>query len=337
MDTTPEFDAFGPWIYEVRTADEVPPLYRAHPIDLEAARMVLKVPRPIERRNATPTMHLYDHLLVAGLDELTVLSRDGDTFGVRSVPYRRIGAAQLSVSLLDGRLRLADATPGSGGELLALAFNGVSLGTVEGLVDLLLEQALVHAGVVGNHEVGPAGPEGAVGPVGTPTGTAHTGTAPTETVPSVGGTPAPSGRWSLGGPDVALIVAYRELAERHPELVRLADHARVPVQRAAMSWVARMLDRWWPVTLHAAVVAAAPGRVEVLHRRELFSVGGKPVHSIARTTLLTSAVTALTLTPHPAYAGALDCRVSVGDAVVRLALPEGAPTVRALRDALAAG
>lgn len=306
MGTTPEFDAFGPWIYEVRTADEVPPLYRTYPIDLQAARVVLKVPRPVERRNATPTMHLYDHLVIAGADELTVLSRIGDMFRERTVPYGRIGAAELSVALLDGRLRLADATPGSGGELLSLAFNGVSLGIVEQLVDLLLEQALAHAsGGAGAASAMPAG--------------------------------APSGTWNVGGSDVALVVAYRELAERHPGIVRLADHARGPVGRRSTTIAARLLDRWWPVTLHAAVVAAAPGRVEVLHRRELLSQRSRPVHSIARTALVTSAVTAVTLRPHPAYTGALECRVSVGDAVVRLAFPEGAPTVRALREALAVG
>lgn len=307
MDTTPEFDAFGPWIYEVRTPEEVPPLYRAHAIDLQGARLVLKVPRPIERRNATPTMHLYDHLLIAGQDELTVLSRDGDRYRERSVPYGRIGAVQVSVSLLDGRLRLVDATPGSGGELLSLGFNGVSLGSVEQLVDLLVAQALEHGGTGGVRE------------------------------PSVTPSGARAGTWSVGGPDVALVVAYKELVERLPGLVRLADHARVPVARRSGSQVARLLDRWWPVTLHAAVVAYAPGRVEVLHRRDLFSPRGRPAHSIARTTLIASAVTAVALTPHPAYNGALACRVSVGDGVVQLAFPEGAPTVRALREALSVG
>lgn len=309
METTPEFDAFGPWIYEVRTPDEVPPLYRAHTIDVEAARAVLKVPRPIERRDATPTMHLYDHLLVAGPDELTVLSRDGERYRERSVPYGRIGAAQVSVSLLDGRLRLVDATPGSGGELLSLAFNGVSLGAVEQLVDLLVAEALAHGGA---------------------------GSAPS-VAPSVAPSGVRAGVWNVGGPDVALVVAYRELAERHPDLVRLADHARVPVARRSTSRVARLLDRWWPVTLHAAVVAYAPGYVEVLHRRELLSPRGRPTHSIARSTLLTSAVTAVALTPHPAYTGAVACQVSVGDGVVQLAFPEGAPTVRALREALLVG
>ena len=306
MKSTPEFDAFGPWIYEVRTPEEVPPLYRAHAIDLQAARLVLKVPRPIERRSATPTMHLYDHLLVAGPDELTVLSRDGDRYREVSVPYGRVGAVQLSVSLLDGRLRLLDATPGSGGELASLTFNGVSLGAVEQLVDLLVTEALSH-GAGGTRE-----PEAAT-----------SGVRP--------------GTWNLGGPDVALVVAYKELAERHPGMVRLADHARVPVARRSGSPVARLLDRWWPITLHAAVVAHAPGRVEVLHRRELLTPRGRPAHSIARTTVVASAVTAVALTPHPGYSGVLACAVSVGDGVVRLAFPEGAPTVRALREALSVG
>jgi len=72
--STAEFDAFGPWIDEVRTASAVPRLYRDYPLDLDAARLVLKVPRNIARRDALPTMDLYDHLLVVGPHDLTVLS-----------------------------------------------------------------------------------------------------------------------------------------------------------------------------------------------------------------------------------------------------------------------
>lgn len=75
--STPEYDAFGPWVDPVRSAEEVPPLYRDHPVDLAASRLVLKVPRDIARRDATPDMDLYDHLLVLEADALTVLSRRG--------------------------------------------------------------------------------------------------------------------------------------------------------------------------------------------------------------------------------------------------------------------
>ena len=48
--STAEYDAFGPWIDEVTTADEVPRLYRDVAIDFAAAHTVLKFPRPIARR-----------------------------------------------------------------------------------------------------------------------------------------------------------------------------------------------------------------------------------------------------------------------------------------------
>ena len=73
-----EFDAFGPWVDQVRNASEVPGLYRDYPVDFATSRLVLKVPRNISRRDALPTMDLYDHLLIAGPEALVVLSRAHD-------------------------------------------------------------------------------------------------------------------------------------------------------------------------------------------------------------------------------------------------------------------
>ena len=58
-----EYDAFGPWIDEVFAPEDVPRLFRNHALDFDAARLVLKVPRDIVRRDATPDMDLYDYLL----------------------------------------------------------------------------------------------------------------------------------------------------------------------------------------------------------------------------------------------------------------------------------
>jgi hypothetical protein len=307
MERTPEFDAFGPWVYEVRAYEEVPPLYRSHPLDLASARMAIKIPRPIERRNANPHMHLYDHLLVAGGHGLTILSRVGDDgrYRTREIPYARVGAVQVSVSLLDGTLRLLDAAPG--GDLPPVRFNGVSLGVIDRLVDLVLDHAVVEQG-----------------------GTLHDGAPP---VPVTG----PEAPWTVTGPDVALVVAFRELAARRAGLARLADHPRMPVARRG-GRVARVLDRLWPATLHAAVVAAQPGCVEVLHRRDAITTRTRPEHSVARTALLAPAVTSVTAREHPRYVGAVDVRFGVGeDAALHLAFPQGAPTLPALRAALGAG
>ena len=73
--TPGEYARFGPWVDEIASADELPRLYRDHPIDFAAALLVLKVPRNIARRDARPDMDLYDHVVVLEPDRLTVLSR----------------------------------------------------------------------------------------------------------------------------------------------------------------------------------------------------------------------------------------------------------------------
>lgn len=55
-----EYDRFGPWIDEVLDLEDVPRLFRSHPVDFDAARLVLKVPRDIARRDANAAMNLYD-------------------------------------------------------------------------------------------------------------------------------------------------------------------------------------------------------------------------------------------------------------------------------------
>ena len=70
---TPELDAFGPWILRVGTSDELPPLFRH--VDLAGARAAVKVPRPIERRDARAGMDLYDALVVVRSDGVEVWSR----------------------------------------------------------------------------------------------------------------------------------------------------------------------------------------------------------------------------------------------------------------------
>src|SRR5664279_379583 len=74
-----EYDRFGPWIDEVIVPEDLPRLFRSYPIDLSAARMVLKVPRSIARRDATAGMDLYDHVVILDRESLTLLSRDGAT------------------------------------------------------------------------------------------------------------------------------------------------------------------------------------------------------------------------------------------------------------------
>ncbi len=299
---SPEYDAFGPWTYRVRTADEVPRLYRRHGIDPAAERLVLKVPRVIDRRDANPEMHLYDHLLVARAETLTVLSRRGDTYQTLDLPYGRIAAIHHSVSMLDGRLLVHDVGGlERGGIAVAVQYNAVSRGVVEELVELLRAQALV-----------------ARGPAEQP-----------------GRAPVPATRLAdLGDVDAGLVTAQMEIVERRPGLVLLGAHPRVVVPRRDVP-LRRLLDAMRPVTLHAALVCADAGTLEFVHRREWFTSHPRPAWSIAYTVIVTSAVTAVGSHEHPRYVGAYRVQVAMGRGVVEIAFPDGAESGAAIAGALA--
>lgn len=303
MRRTAEFDAFGPWVLPVESPEDVPRLFRSHPLDLGTARLVLKIPRPMSRRDANSDMDLYDHLLVAGPDTLTVLSRRGDACQSVEVPYRRIAALHTSVELLDGLLVVHDVEgPAPAGAAVNVRYNGVSHDLMTRLVRILRSAALA---------------------------TARPAAVPASR-PSAG---EPLGLGDLGDADVALVTAVHELAEAEPSFVTLASHRRTSVRRAAGP-LRGLLDALRPVTLHAAVVCADPGELQVLHRRRWFTTGQKPVHSLARTVVLMPMVTGVDPQPVSRYTAVGCVRITSGRAVVEVPFPEGAETGSAIRGAL---
>lgn len=306
MPRSPEYDAFGPWTYHVRTPEDVPRLYRRHGIDPAAERLVLKVPRAIERRDANPEMHLYDHLLVAGSASLTVLSRKGDTYQTVEVPYERIGAIHHSISMLDGRLVVHDVDGlQRAGIAVAIRYSAVSKEVVDELVELLRTQALAARSTRG------------------------------VVVERPGRAPVPSTRVSdIGDADTALVTAQLQLADKRSGLVLLGAQPRVIVPRRDAP-LRRVLDALRPVTLHAALVCADAGTVEFVHRRDWFTSHPRPAWSVAHTVVLSSAVTAVGSHEHPRYVGVYRVQVATGRGLVELAFPDGAETGAAIAGALA--
>lgn len=132
--STPEYDAFGPWVLPVSTPDQVPPVFRAHPIDFTRAHDVLKVPRDVLRRDVTPRSHLYDFLLVLDADGLEVLTRVGHRFAVQRIERDRIAAVDSGTELLDGWLTVL----GVDGTRIDVRFNGASLPMMTDLADRLI-------------------------------------------------------------------------------------------------------------------------------------------------------------------------------------------------------
>lgn len=127
-----EYDAFGPWIYEIDEDHPLPPLFAPHVEHPEAYRMLLKLPRDIERRKATPDMDLYDY--VVGVDEtgIRVWSHREKEVDTAAISFGETGGVRLYQRLLKGVCTLY------GGEgTVTLPYNTVSADTFWKLLDLV--------------------------------------------------------------------------------------------------------------------------------------------------------------------------------------------------------
>ncbi|GAB2447005.1 hypothetical protein HD599_001531 [Conyzicola lurida] len=291
--STAEFDAFGPWIDEVRTAEDVPPLYRAHHIDFETARMVLKFPRDISRRDATPQMDLYDHLLIAETDRLTVLSRTATRYSQTSVDYGDIAVMTEWANLLDAELRIDTVL----GETVVVAFNGTSRDRIVELVDLLRGLGLV------------------------------TRAAKETRLPPIAGALELD---DLGKKDSLFVTSFRDRQRREPGIALLAAHGRVTVTRRG-GFLSRIADLVFPVTLHGALVCASPTELQILSRRHWLVRGGTPELSSARTVLPLDLLHSVRSEEHPRYAGASTVTLRVGGAMLAVVMPTGSPAEKTLR------
>ncbi|MGW6128686.1 hypothetical protein ACWFNE_01540 [Cellulomonas sp. NPDC055163] len=333
--STAEYDAFGPWIDEVRSPQDVPRLFRAHPLDLDAAHLVLKVPRNISRRDATADMDLYDHLVVLADDELTVLSRleavtdageptpsaYDEALGYRTWSSRPTDVVAMRdvTSMLDARLDLLT----QDGRALTLRYNGSAAEGVQRLVDAV--RAAHDASTAGDADSVPVtlAKRAAVAP---PTGHVPTSASAAQPRdPSL----APS---ALGPDDVGLVNSYRDLARRLPDLRLLALHPRRRVHPPSSDAVAQVLHAVSPATLHGAVVGQDERWLEVLGRRAWLTRGRAPDHSRSRLTVARSAIRGAHAAPHPVYGGVtlLTLTLVLGGPGVELAVPTGSDAERAL-------
>lgn len=291
-----EYDAFGPWIDAVTEPEDVPPLYRGFPLDLAAAELVLKVPRAISRKDATPSMDLYDHLVVVGAEQLTVLSRHledgrGTGFAELTVGFEQIAIIEDHTNLLDGLLTIHTLS----GEAVSFAYNGASEKVVARLVDLLRrrEQAAI-----------PTLPPGSP-------------------VASLPGAPLPPlGLDDLGRKDAVLVTAFREFAGREPGLRLLAAHGRrsLAVHGGAMTTLSHLVK---PAVLHGALLCATDSELQLLSRGVWIVRGGAPVFSRKRTIVPLAKLVAVTVRTHPQYPDVEILTVVVGGSSIEVVVPTG--------------
>ena len=281
---TAEYDAFGPWIDEVASAEEVPRMYRNYPIDFASARTVLKFPRDIPRRDATPDMHLFDHLLIVTDERLTILSRAGETFTEVTVPHAQVAAITDWVNLLDARLVIRTLA----GDAVTVAYNGSSNDAITKLVDLLRELA------------------------------AQPVARRTHPLPAA---LTPLGLDDLGKKDALIVTSWRELVRREPGVRLVAAHGRTVV-KGRSGFVAGVLDVFAPANLHGCAIGISDTELHIISRREWIVRGGAPVVSRARTIIALHLVTGVTVDAHPRYLGVSVVTLSIGTARIEIPVPE---------------
>ncbi|MGV8966341.1 MAG: hypothetical protein ACOH2F_08675 [Cellulomonas sp.] len=293
-----EYDAFGPWIDEIHVPADIPRLYRDHPLELGALRLVLKVPRNVTRRDATPGMDLYDHLLAVGPTGLTVLSRQGAAYVERTAAFAEIAAISDSVNLLDGRLIIHTLT----GPALTIGYNGASRQVVARLVDLLRELA--------TKSLRGVDPQPAAAPPVLPEAAAL-------------------GLRDLGERDVALVTLSREVLRSQPGLRVETAHGRV-VLTPRGGFATRMMHLALPMTLHGAVVCADEHTRVILGRREWLVRGNRTEHSLSQLTIPLPGLATTTVRDHPRYLGVRIVTLHRGDARLEVLVPTGSPADQAL-------
>ena len=312
---TSEYDRFGPWIDDVTTPEEVPPLFRDYP--LERARMVLKVPRNISRRNATPDMDLYDHLLILDEVGLTVLSRrlgEGSRrspvargYDVTSVPYAEVVAVLDTVDLLDGRLTVFTRA----GAALSVRYSGSARASVTRLVSAIRAACETY-------------PPSAVGRA---------------LLKSAARTPAPP-VLEPGDDDVVFVNDFEELERHNAELAAWTCHGRGAALPRGGGWAGaarKFTHLLKPATLHGAIVAGDPGTIEIVGRRGWILRTRTPVYSHSRLVLPLGAVERLHVAPHERYVGVSVVRFGAGAASVEIAVPEDSAAARLFADAATGG
>jgi hypothetical protein len=104
MITVSEYDAFGPWIYEVNEEHPMPPLFAPYYKSLDNSLMVIKIPRNLERRNARPDMDLYDYVISLYEDSICILKRVDEHVEEMRAHYSSIVGIEDHRRLLKGTL-----------------------------------------------------------------------------------------------------------------------------------------------------------------------------------------------------------------------------------------
>ena len=130
-----EYNAFGPWAYEITDTHPMPRLFTPFFTADDGALLKIKIPREVERRNAAPGMDLYDYVIALYEDSLLILKREGGQvkkFQIASGDFRGV---RIYENMLKGGYTVFAANG-----TVAFPFNAVSIDLFQKLTNLILEK-----------------------------------------------------------------------------------------------------------------------------------------------------------------------------------------------------
>lgn len=335
-----EYDRFGPWVDKVDEEGDVPHLYRDYPIDFSSEPLVLKVPRNIARRNATPDMDLYNHLIVLGQQDLTVLSRrvskssraadaaasdetgragrsaarerassdSSDGYNVVTIARADVVAIRTSLNLLDGRLMVSTAE----GTPIVVSYSGSASDVIDAFVGALRETACAK----------PASPVG-------------------EALLQAGGARVRPALVPNDAPvDTFLATAFLEGHGANPHLSAWAAHGRrrvAPEAEGMQGTVQRLKHALSPMTLHGALFAGDEAAMEVFGRRSWLMRGRAATYSRSRLVIPFGAPDRLDVAPHPRYPAVTVATIGAGKWSASMPVPRGSVAEQLLSEAAGKG
>jgi hypothetical protein len=135
-----EYDAFGPWIYEIKDERDAPKRFRAACGRHYGARFLLKVPRNVERRDVRPGMDLYEAVLAVHDHGASLMRLTDESVVTQDLAWSDVAALESYKDLLYSRLTLML----RGGGAFALEYSTVSSGLMRKVTDFVRSQWVRH-------------------------------------------------------------------------------------------------------------------------------------------------------------------------------------------------
>ncbi len=137
-----EYDAFGPWITEVQSEEDMPPRFRSAYADLGDAKYLLKVPKNADRRQLRPGMDLYTIVLAVNDGGASLLCLVESGVHRRDVTWNEVVAVGSFGDQLQGiwTLFLGD------GSQAEFTYNKVSSNLMNDVTDFVRSRVLAPAG-----------------------------------------------------------------------------------------------------------------------------------------------------------------------------------------------